>query len=772
MAARDLVFSLVFRAVDQATGGIGRINSALHGATAQLGGLARAAGDASQRFSNSFAGIGAIVAEGFSFKAVAAQEEYFRRMRINSGLGEDAVGRLRQTMRTATDLARISGDDMLGAFKAFREVGGSVPAFEANANTMAMAIQLLGGHAAEVGELVALMQTKMALKTPDELIQSLATLRLQFAGVEGGIDAFVAASPLLMSTYAALGHSGKGAVKELGAVMSLIGKGAGSARQARTLTEGFLTNLQDQGYQQHLASWGVKVWKDPSDPRSGVRSATDIIRQITEAFVRDPYTAQMAFGKDLGQALKVPIGEIKTTGKSATMERLFSAEGDPAAFLQKAEEASEGLGASLNELRNAVEAVAQQNLAAPIGLFAKVLSACAGPLGHVLMSLAALAAVGHTISWIGGAVSGFRTLISVLPLASTVMGVFSATLWGCPITWIIAGVLALAAAVYVIYRNWDGISAWWSAKWDAVKAAFDRSWGEGIVKILAEFNPWVLVAEAWDGLIKNLFGIDLAAAGRNMIDSLIRGIKERLSDLPEPIRKALGWADKAWSGAGQGIKSVAGSAWSGVKSVASGAVSAVAKSDAAKYAMSFFEKKGWSHEQAAGLAANLGVESGFKAGAVGDNGKAYGIAQWHPDRQRAFAAFAGRDIRGASLDEQLAFVHHELTAGSERGAGRALAQAQDAAAAGAVVSRLYERPADREGEANRRAATAQALAGAGGPSAPVPSAFAGAPSKAALDGTITVRIEGLPGDARASARSDTPGVRLGLDLGHTMAGVA
>lgn len=425
-------------------------------------------------------------------------------------------------------------------------------------------------------------------------------------------------------------------------------------------------------------------------------------------------------------------------------KRLFSAEGDPAAFLQKAEEASEGLGASLNELRNAVEAVAQQNLATPIRLFARALSACAGPLGYVLMALADLAAVGHTIGWIGGAVSGFRLLIGVLPLASTVMGVFSATLWGCPMVWIIAAVLALAAAVYMIYRNWDGISAWWSAKWDAVKAAFERFWSDGILRTLSEFNPISLIQDAINELVKWLTGIDLTEAGHKLIASLKEGIKAALQDLPAPVRKALGIAGEAAGEAWHGAKAVAGTAWSGAKFLAAGAVSGtgkavstVANSDAAKYTMSFFEKKGWSHEQAAGLAANLGVESGFKAGAVGDNGKAYGIAQWHPDRQRAFAAFAGHDIRGATLEEQLAFVHHELTAG-----------------------------------ANRRAATAQTLAGASGAAGAVPSAFNGAPSKTALDGTITVRIEGLPGDAKASARSDTPGVRLGLDLGPTMAGVA
>lgn len=783
---QELVFSLVFKAIDQATNTIGRVASALKGPTAAVGAFAKAAGDASQRFANSFTGMGSIVAEGFSVKAVAAQEEFFRRMQINTGMGDQAVGRLRKTMEEVTAAARISDTDMMDAFKSFKAAGGSVDAFEANANTVGAAIQLLGGHAEELGDMFATLQTKMALKRPEEFLDVLATIRKQLAGVEGGVDAFASSAPLLTSTYAALGHSGAGAAKELGATYALIAKGTGNARQARGLTEGFLTNLGDQGYQQHLASYGIKVWNDPSDPRTGVRASTDIIKQITQAYASDPYMAQQAFGKDLGAALKVPIGEIKNTGSSATMDRIFGTQGDSAEFMKSAQAASEGLTGSLNALQAAVHEVAKENLAEPINLFAKALSACTGLIGYVLMGLAGVAVVGHTIGWISGAVSGFKELggvlkflkfggvitglrgmVMALPAAIGAVGSFSAALLACPVTWIVAAIVAVAGAVYLIYRNWDGISAWWSAKWTAVKDAFNISWTEGVLKVLELFNPTALILDAMNSLVKWLTGFDLAEAGRKIIASLVDGMKEAFNLLPAPVRKALGGAWEGMKMPVAAVSSAAGSAWSGVKSAVGGAVSSIANSDTAKQAMSYFEKMGWSHQQAAGIAANLGAESGLKAGAVGDGGKAVGIAQWHPDRQRAFASFAGHDIRQSSLDEQLAFVHHELTAGAERGAGNALANAQSATEAGAIVSKLYERPADREGEAGRRAATADALARSS-----TASAFAGTPQKTALDGQITIRIDGLPDGAKATARSQTPGVALSLDLGQSMAGVA
>lgn len=118
---------------------------------------------------------------------------------------------------------------------------------------------------------------------------------------------------------------------------------------------------------------------------------------------------------------------------------------------------------------------------------------------------------------------------------------------------------------------------------------------------------------------------------------------------------------------------------------------------------------GWSQAQAAGIAANLKTESGFNTDSVGDNGKAYGIAQWHGDRQAAFKARFGKDIHDAGFDEQLQFLNYELTQGSEQSAGRALRGATSASQAGALVSRYYERPLDADGEASRRGALADKL---------------------------------------------------------------
>lgn len=124
-----------------------------------------------------------------------------------------------------------------------------------------------------------------------------------------------------------------------------------------------------------------------------------------------------------------------------------------------------------------------------------------------------------------------------------------------------------------------------------------------------------------------------------------------------------------------------------------------------KQAQQFFESKGWTKEQAAGLVGNLITESKLDPTAVGDNGKAYGIAQWHPDRQAKFAQQYGKDIKNSTFEEQLAFVDWELR-NNEKTAGQSLAGARTASEAAAIVDKKYERSsgaalAERQANAER-----------------------------------------------------------------------
>lgn len=115
-----------------------------------------------------------------------------------------------------------------------------------------------------------------------------------------------------------------------------------------------------------------------------------------------------------------------------------------------------------------------------------------------------------------------------------------------------------------------------------------------------------------------------------------------------------------------------------------------AGSGSAEEVMNFFVEKGYTKEQAAGIAANIKYESDFKTDAVGDSGKAYGLAQWHPDRQANFSKFFGKDIKQSTFKEQLEFINWELS-GPESRARKALMGAKTPDEAAMLFDKFYER---------------------------------------------------------------------------------
>lgn len=205
-----------------------------------------------------------------------------------------------------------------------------------------------------------------------------------------------------------------------------------------------------------------------------------------------------------------------------------------------------------------------------------------------------------------------------------------------------------------------------------------------------------------------------------------------------------------------------------------------------------FMGMGWSKEQAAGIAANILQESGGNPYSVGDGGKAYGIGQWHPDRQEDFKRVFKRDIRDSTLEDQLKFFDWELRngPGQQRVAGDLLARATSANRAAAIVSQYHERPADVEGEKYRRGIMADRILGAMGGGAagstqsanPALGAAAGAPGmgngpgfdglKDALDAslqrlTLQVNVSAPPGTRVDASSGDGAGMstRVNYSMG-------
>ena len=104
---------------------------------------------------------------------------------------------------------------------------------------------------------------------------------------------------------------------------------------------------------------------------------------------------------------------------------------------------------------------------------------------------------------------------------------------------IVALALAFTALAAVIYFNWDSIVTYFSDKIETIRKAFEDGLLNGVLAVIAEFNPLTLIGEALLGvnaLILSAFDIDLYAIGAQWITDLRAGIAAQIDALTGWVR--------------------------------------------------------------------------------------------------------------------------------------------------------------------------------------------------------------------------------------------
>lgn len=114
-------------------------------------------------------------------------------------------------------------------------------------------------------------------------------------------------------------------------------------------------------------------------------------------------------------------------------------------------------------------------------------------------------------SMFGGIMYLGKALIGVIP----VIWSFTASLLACPVTWIIIGLIAVGAAIYALWKNWDVVTQWigraWAVVWDGIVWYYTTIWN-GIkavalgawefLKTVFSWSPLGLVIKAYGAMFK------------------------------------------------------------------------------------------------------------------------------------------------------------------------------------------------------------------------------------------------------------------------------
>ncbi|WP_431477834.1 hypothetical protein [Massilia eburnea] len=86
-----------------------------------------------------------------------------------------------------------------------------------------------------------------------------------------------------------------------------------------------------------------------------------------------------------------------------------------------------------------------------------------------------------------------------LPLVIAGMKALGAAALANPVVLVIA---AIAAGVYLIYKNWDGIADYFSGVWGRIKAVFEVNFFDGLIQLYLE--SWQALGNGIIGVIKNI----------------------------------------------------------------------------------------------------------------------------------------------------------------------------------------------------------------------------------------------------------------------------
>jgi hypothetical protein len=134
----------------------------------------------------------------------------------------------------------------------------------------------------------------------------------------------------------------------------------------------------------------------------------------------------------------------------------------------------------------------------------------------------------------------------------------------------------------------------------------------------------------------------------------------------------------------------------------------------AKGIIDYLTSKGQNRYAAVGIAANIAAETGGTFDPhqrQHGGGPGYGLFQMERPLQKKFMAWAGKDVRDSTTQDQLDFGLWLMQHGDrgERLAGRKLASATSYGGAAADFVRDFERPKDTEGQAAYRARKAEEI---------------------------------------------------------------
>jgi TP901 family phage tail tape measure protein len=229
----------------------------------------------------------------------------------------------------------------------------------------------------------------------------------------------------------------------------------------------------------------------------------------------------------VGSALMPVANELVETMRSLVLANADAIRARLAEWAGRAAAAVRSLLDPTSEARKRLAAL-WERVQAGVAFLDRLSAMVGGPFNAAMIAIAAVI-LGPVV-----------TALAALTLAFTQLGI---ALAATPIGWFIAGVAAIAAAGYLIYRNWGSIAGFFAGVWDQITTGIERfiawAWG-GLVAaagsiadaftarwratVAEAVGVWTGIRDAFTAGVAWLQSLDLGEIGAGIIGSLWRGM--------------------------------------------------------------------------------------------------------------------------------------------------------------------------------------------------------------------------------------------------------
>lgn len=356
--------------------------------------------------------------------------------------------------------------------------------------------------------------------------------------------------------FRALGFSGEQA---FAALISASGKGKygidkmGDAIKEFTLLATDMSTSTVEAYE----AIGLNAQKTSNDLLKGGDTAQAAFQRIVDGLlsIKDPTeqanTALAFFGTPLEDLNKADIPEF-LRGMAEAGKGLDNVSG---AAAKAAETLEQSASQKLESFKRRAQAALVEQLAKAIPYIERTFGWLSRNSGWVTPLAIALTALATAIGLIVAAMKVWAIVQTVLNLA----------LWTSPITWIVAGILALVVVIALIATKTDWFQRLWGAAWGFIKGAVSAVWNW--IK-----TNWPLLLAILTGpiglavlaIVKNWDKIKAGAAAVkdwivekfNALVNFFKGLPKRISSavkglwdgIKSSFRSAINWLISKWNG--------------------------------------------------------------------------------------------------------------------------------------------------------------------------------------------------------------------------------